>query len=146
MRAIDRRPMLETYFKQVHQFPLMHITCDDHLASALAIADDLLARELDPGEEAYLNVLTTLIHTYEREHHTIADVTPAEVLRELADADGLTGVAMAHQSGIAPSTISALMSGKRRPTPEQMKALAAIFNVNSSVFLPAAQPTRQENP
>jgi transcriptional regulator with XRE-family HTH domain len=64
----------------------------------------------------------------------------------LADTNALTGAAIAERSGIVPSTVSALMSGKRRPTPGQMTALAAVFNVSPAIFLPAAETTRREKP
>jgi len=144
--ATTRRPMPDTYFKLVRRFPLVRVADDDSLADALATVDDLLARELDAGGEVYLDALSALIHAYESEHHPIPDATPAEVIRELADANGLTGAAVARRSGIVASTVSALMSGKRRPTPEQMTALAAVFNVRPAVFLPAAGPARREEP
>jgi HTH-type transcriptional regulator / antitoxin HigA len=144
MPATSRRPMPVTYFKLVRQLPLTRIVNDDELADALAAVDNLLTQELDAGAEAYLDALSALIHAYESEHYPIPDVTPAEVLRELAEANGFTGAAIAQRSGIVPSTVSALMSGKRRPTPEQMTTLAAVFNVNPAVFLPAAQTARRE--
>jgi HTH-type transcriptional regulator/antitoxin HigA len=135
--------MPDSYFKLVRRFPLTRIANDDDLAGALAVVDDLLAREPDAGAEAYLGALSALIHVYESEHHPIPDTTPAEVLRELADANGLTGAAIAHRTGIVASTVSALMSGKRRPTPEQMTALAALFGVSPAAFLPTAENARR---
>jgi transcriptional regulator with XRE-family HTH domain len=60
----------------------------------------------------------------------------------VAHANGLTGAAIARRSGIAASTVSAILSGKRRPTPEQMVVLAAVFNVSPAPFLPAAAFSR----
>lgn len=138
--------MPDTYFELVRRSPLMRIADDDALAHALATVDGLLVRELDAGGEAYLDALSALIHAYEAEHHPIPDATAAQVLRELAEANGLTGAAIAQRAGIVPSTVSALMSGKRRPTPDQMTALAALFRVSPAVFLPAAGTARREKP
>jgi len=143
MPATTRQSMPNTYFKLVRRFPLLRISNDDHLTGALATVDDLLTQELDTGEEAYLDALSALIHAYESEQHPIPDATPAEVLRELADANGLTGAVIAQRSGIVASTVSALMTGKRRPTPEQMTALANVFSVSPAVFLPVAQTARR---
>ena len=146
-KTTDSKPELllrlpVTYFKLVRRAPLVRIADDAALAAALATVDGLLTQELDAGGEAYLDALSALIHAYESEHHAIPDATPAEVLRELADANGLTGAAIAAKSGIAASTVSALMAGKRRPTPEQMASLAGVFGVSPAAFLGVAATHR----
>lgn len=137
MPTTPARRMPKAYYEMVRRFPLTRIANDEELAAALGVIDDLLAKDLSAGEEAYLSALSTLVHVYESEHHPIPDATPAEVLRELADASGLTGAAIAERCGIVPSTVSALLAGKRRPTPEQMTALGNLFRVSPAVFLPA---------
>lgn len=146
MPKTARSPMPASYFEHVRRFPLVRIASDRQLGDALAAVDELLALELDAGQEAYLQALTALIHDYEGERHAIPDATPAEVLRELIDANGLTGAAVAQRAGIAASTVSAILSGTRRPTPEQMAALAAVFNVGPAAFLPASVPARPAKP
>ncbi len=136
MPAATRRRMPDTYFALVKRFPLVRIADDDHLADALRVVDGLVTQELDAGGEAYLDTLSSLVATYEGEHHPIPDATPAEVIRELVEVNGLTGATLAERSGIATSTVSALMTGRRRPTPEQMVALGKVFRVSPAVFLP----------
>ena len=134
-----------TYLRLVRRFPLVPIA-DDNYASALATVDDLIARELDAEGEAYLDTLSVLIHAYEQLSHPIPHASPAEVLGELCAANGLTGAELVRRTGIAASTVSALLSGKRRPTPEQMATLAAVFHVSSAVFLPVAGTPHRDNP
>ena len=55
MPTITRRPMLDRYFELVRRFPLVRIANDSELADALATVDDLLTREMDAGQEAYLD-------------------------------------------------------------------------------------------
>ncbi len=138
MPATPARRMPKAYYEMVRRFPLTRIANDDELTAALDMIDELLAKDLSAGEEAYLSALSALVHVYESEHHPIPDATPAEVLRELADASGLTGAIIAKRCGIAASTVSAMLSGKRRPTPEQMTALAGLFRVSPAVFLPGS--------
>ena len=99
------RRMPDSYYEMVRRFPLTRIADDNELTAALGVIDDLLAKELSAGEDAYLSALTALVHVYESEHHAIPDATPAEVLRELADASGLTGAVIAERCGIAASTV-----------------------------------------
>ncbi|AWM41238.1 helix-turn-helix protein [Gemmata obscuriglobus] len=143
MPAANQKSMPDSYFGLVRQFPLLCPTSDSELDAALMVIDDLLTQELDEGGEAYLSALTALVHAYEREHHAIPGATPAEVLRELVSANDLTATELAKRAGIALSTVSALMSGKRRPTPEQMASLAGIFKVHPGVFLPTSTLPRQ---
>lgn len=146
MTTKSDRKVPETYFKLIRRFPLRRIANDEDLAAALGVIDDLLKLELDGGEEIYLSALSTLVQAYENENHPIPDATPAEVLRELSAVNGLNGTALSQRSGIAQSTVSALLSGKRRPTPEQMTALAGVFSVNPAVFLPIPVTVRKEKP
>ncbi|MFD8599155.1 helix-turn-helix domain-containing protein [Kitasatospora sp. NPDC059646] len=50
-------------------------------------------------------------------------------LRELRRARGATLAAVAEATGISPSTLSRLESGKRRPTLEMLLSLAGMFDV-----------------
>ena len=138
MPATAHPPLPDSDFALVRRFPLVRIRTDADLAAALAVMDDLLTQELDAGGEAYLDVLSSLARAYETEHHPVPDATAAEVLRELIGANGLTATAVASRAGLAPATVSALLAGRRPPTPEQAAALAAVFRVRPTAFRPAA--------
>ncbi len=103
---------------------------------AQTILDELLKQTLDSGSEAYLDALTDLVAVYENEYVPIADAPAGDVLRELVASSGLTQQKLAKAVGIAQSTISAVLSGNRKLTTEQMVKLAGYFKVSPAVFLP----------
>lgn len=126
----------QTYFKMVKAFPLTSIRDYAHLAEAQAVLDDLLAQDLDEGGEAYLDALSDLVEVFETQHEPKNDVTGGEVLRELLNANRLSQGALARATGIAQSTISALINGDRPFTLAHAKKLGEHFCVSASAFLP----------
>ena len=135
--AIKRgKGVSDTYFTLVRQYPLTHIHNDAHLAAAQNMLDELLQTDLDAGGKEYLDVLTDLVEAYEDEHESIPDVTEAEVLRELMRSHRLTQSTLAKETRIAQSTISAVLSGSRSLTKEQIIALASYFHTSPVAFLP----------
>src|SRR5207253_1716321 len=84
------RPLPDTYFDLVREFPLTHIRSDAHLDAAQAMIDRLLQEAPDEGVQAYLDVLTDLVESYEDEHVPIRDASEADVLRELMSANRLS--------------------------------------------------------
>jgi HTH-type transcriptional regulator/antitoxin HigA len=129
----------DTYLDLVRKFPLIHVRDDDHLAEATEVLDRLLERDLDEGEQAYVDVLTDLIEDYEDEHIAIPDASEADVLRELMRANRITQAELKRRTGIAQSTISAVLSGVRSLTKDQIVLLAKFFHVSPAVFMPASR-------
>lgn len=129
-------PELDTYLDLVIAFPLVPIRDDDHLAKASAVLDQLLQEDLDRGQQDYLEVLTDLVEKYEEEHVPIPDASESDVLRELMRSHGLSQNALNARTGIAQSTISAVLNGERSLTKEQVITLAGFFGVSPSAFLP----------
>ncbi|HEV3446104.1 MAG TPA: helix-turn-helix domain-containing protein [Gemmataceae bacterium] len=125
----------DTYFDLVKKFPLIRIRDDDHLGEALKVIDRLLATNLDDGERAYLDVLTDEVELYEEENVHIPAASEADVLRELMQANNLSQARLAKSVGVAQSTLSAVLTGTRALTKEQVINLAKFFNVSPAVFL-----------
>ena len=71
----------------------------------------LLKRELDQGEQEYLDVLTGLIEEYKANHEPIPDASEAGVLRLLMESNGLSQMALPRKVGISQATISAVLHG-----------------------------------
>jgi HTH-type transcriptional regulator/antitoxin HigA len=126
----------DTYFKLVKQFPLTRLRDEEHANAAQETIDRLLREDLDEGEQAYLDVLTDLLESYEQEHEPINDASEADVLRELLRCSGLSQPKLAKQVGISQSTISAVLNGSRSLTKDQVLRLSKFFGVSPAAFLP----------
>ncbi len=142
----------DTYLKLVKRFPLIHMRDEAHLDEALEVLNELLRRDRDEGAQAYLDVLTDLIATYEDLHFPIADVSESDVLRELMRANGLSQTELAKSVALAQSTISAVLTGARSLTKRQVLKLAKHFAVAPTSFLPRvdrcpskAAPSRRQS-
>lgn len=98
--------------------------------------DWLLDRDgLDPGERNYLDVLSDLVEKSEAEHQPLPAVTESEMLRHPIEARDVTQAQVAAETGIAESTISAILSGNRGPGRDHVAALARFFKVSPAVFI-----------
>jgi HTH-type transcriptional regulator/antitoxin HigA len=125
----------DTYLQLVRAFPLRPIRSDTDLDRAIEIVDSLIVRDdLDPGEDDYLDVLGDLIHKYEAAHDPIAPVPDAEMVRFLLESNDMAQTELARQSGIAESTISAVLAGKRKLNRLHITALSKVFRVSPAVF------------
>ena len=124
-----------SYLELVRAFPLAVIQSDEHLAAAQEVMDRLLARDrLDAGEMMYLDALSDLVASYEDEHHAIAPASDADMLRHLMEAKGVAQSQVSRETGIAKSTISEVLAGKRPFSRRMMRVLADYFRVDVSVL------------
>jgi HTH-type transcriptional regulator/antitoxin HigA len=125
----------DLYFELVLRFPLRPIRSDKELNAAVKMVDSLLDRkDLAPGEEDYLEVLGDLIEQYESEAHPIAPVSDVEMLHHLIEAKGVSQAAVSKATGIADSTISEVLKGKRSLNRGHIGKLARYFSVSPDVF------------
>lgn len=131
------QPVPKTYLTLLKRFLLRPIQTDDELAQATAVADELACKEtFQVGEEAYFDVLCDLIERYETETVPMPDMDAASVLRFLIEQRGVTQETVAKETGIASSTISAVLGRSRELTRKHIETLAAYFSVEPAVFLP----------
>src|SRR5262249_19184558 len=129
-----------TYFELIKRFPLRPLRTEKDLDQAIEIVHRLAVKKsLDRSERDYLDVLSDLIERYEDQHYEIEPLEDGEMLRFLIEQSGRSQIHLAHATGIANSTISAVISGKRNLTRRQVIKLSAYFHVDPGVFLvPAA--------
>jgi HTH-type transcriptional regulator / antitoxin HigA len=135
-----RRNTDDKYMQLVRTFPLRPIRTDAGLDRAIAVVDSLIDRaDLDAGEEDYLDVLSDLIHKYEAERDPVAHVTEADVLRFLLETNEMAQAELARKSGIAESTISEILAGKRKLSRRHISKLSKVFHVSAAVFFADAE-------
>jgi len=125
----------DRYLDLVKRFPLRPIRSGDELDEAIKFMNGLLDRwDLDEGERDYLDVLSDLVEKFEHDHHPIAPASDGAMVRFLLDLRDLSQVELARQTGIAESTISAVLSGKRQLSRRHIGILAVFFAVDPAVF------------
>lgn len=90
-------------------------------------------------EEEAVELLTVLVERYEAEHHPIPDAEPADVLRFLLEQNGLSQRDIAPEMG-SESTVSLVLSGKRKLNRDHIARLSRRFNVSPAVFFAATPP------
>lgn len=125
----------DRYLELVRRFPLRRLQSEADLDEAIRVIDGLLDQEaLTPAEDDYLDVLSDLVEAYEDVHHPMDPVSDADMLRFLIENKAMTQAQVAKGAGIAESTISEVLAGKRKLTRGQIGKLARYFKVEPGVF------------
>jgi HTH-type transcriptional regulator/antitoxin HigA len=97
--------------------------------------DRLTAKsQLDAGEQLYLDDLSDLVAAYEDVHHAIAPASDADMLRHLMEAKSVNQAQLSQEAGIAKSTISEILAGKKAFSRKIIRKLADYFGVDVSVL------------
>lgn len=138
MRAVYGKTE-DRYLDLVRQFPLRPLRSGADLDAAVAVIDRLIDQpKLSAPEQDYLDVLSDLVEAYEAQAVPIQPASDAELLRFLIEQKQVTQANVASAAGIAESTISAILSGKRKVNRAQITKLARYFHVEPAVFLQKA--------
>jgi HTH-type transcriptional regulator/antitoxin HigA len=132
-----KRGASQTYLALAKTYPIHPIRSPEDLDEAIAVLDGLLSRRkpLDEQEQDYLGSLAHEIERYEEEHVPVPDVSGADILRHLIGDRDLTLSDVAKATGIAVSTLSAVLNGKRNLNLTHIEKLARYFGVEPAVFL-----------
>ena len=125
------------YLALIRKLPLRPIRSEAELDRAIAMVDALSDREaLSPEEHDYLLVLAGLVERYEDEHHPIPAVSGLPMLRYLIESRGVPQARVAAEAGIAESTLSEILAGKRKLGIKHVALLAGYFRVDPGLFIP----------
>jgi HTH-type transcriptional regulator / antitoxin HigA len=126
----------DRYLELVRTVPLRPIASEAELDRAIAMIDALLDQnKRNRDEEDYLDVLSDLVEKYEDEHDPMPPVSGAEMLRFLIESKATSQTEVAAEAGIAESTMSEILAGKREMNRKHIEALARLFRVSPAVFM-----------
>ena len=112
------------YWSLLERFPLRPLGTAKELAMAIQVIDDLIDRHhLDAWEQAYLDVLSNLVSTAEEQQYPITAASDGDTFRVLCE-----------EKGIANSTLSSVIHGKRRFTRGHIRQMSEYFKVPAGTF------------
>ena len=110
------------------------IHSDEQLAEYTKALFKLTAKSRPtPEEEEAIELLTLLIERYEAKRYPVPDADPMDVLRFLLERNGLSQRDIRRELG-SESTVSLVLSGKRRLNRDHIERLSRRFHVSPSVF------------
>jgi len=125
----------DRYLELIHQFALRPIDNDQELEAAIAVVDQLLDQsKLTEPEQDYLDVLSDLIETYEEKSIPSSKMNDSDMLHVLLELKEVTQTELAHQTGIAESTISEVLKGTRKLNRRHIGKVASYFEVDPGIF------------
>ena len=125
------------YIALVRQFPVRPLKSEAEHEAALAMVESLVGRDdLTSGQEMYLDALGVFIEIYEVRRHAVkrANMTPAQLLRELMEQRGMTVNELGGVIGSQPLA-SMILNGKRGISRDNVMRLAQHFRVNPVLFI-----------
>jgi HTH-type transcriptional regulator/antitoxin HigA len=121
------------YLSLLQAFPPRPIRDDEDHRRTIAVVNGLLDRPtLTSDEEDYLDVLGILIADYEDSIYEHPEFTPVQRLRHLMEEHALTQAELARRAGVAVTSLSDILNGKRRISPTNRAKFAECFGVSGS--------------
>lgn len=129
--------VLERY--QLHDFAApAPVTSEAQNKAYTATLLELELRDnLTPEEKKYADVLAALIEKYEQEKYPDADVSPAEIIRELMEGNNLRQKDLSDiLGGGHESVVSEILNGKRPLSKTHIERLSQRFGVSPAIFFP----------
>jgi len=127
----------DRYLELIRENPLRVIRSEDEYERAIATLDRLSDRGNDRthDETEFVLALSVFVEKYEEEHHPIPPVSGVDMLRYLIETHQRTQNDVATGTGLADSSISEILAGKRKLSVKHIQALARFFKVKAAVFL-----------
>ncbi len=126
----------DAYLKLIRVFPLCPIRTDAENDEAIEVLAKLAEHEpLETAERDYFDVLVDLVTKYEAGQYPIPSVSGAAMVRHLIEAREKTQAEVSAATGIAESSLSEMLAGKRKMSTKHVKALARFFGVSTDTLI-----------
>lgn len=117
-------------------FPLRPIRSEAENDEAIEVLASLAGREpLETARRDYFDVLVDLVMKYEAEHYPLPTVGGPAMVRHLIEAREKTQAEVSASTGIAESSLSDMLAGKRKMSIKHVKALARFFSVSTDAII-----------
>ena len=125
---------LKTHWRNIRSYLTIRNECEYDLAVERmnGLLDDIGNDERHPLYEL-LDVLGTLIQSYEEKHRPLPDCSGADMLQFLLEEHGLTQSDLPEVG--SQGVVSEILNGKRQLNVRQIRALAGRFHVSPAVFI-----------
>lgn len=82
-----------------------------------------------------LEVLSMLLHEYEKKHYKIELLTPLEAIKYEMEEQGLNQNSLAQRFGMSKSTVSEILNGKKQMSVRFMKYLHQDLGIPANILL-----------
>lgn len=125
-----------TFAELVTMFPPRPIHTESAFDAATAIVQKMAGHNLNRDQDDYLDLLSTLIHVYDQEHHALAaaHMKPLEALQYLLDENGLNASDLGRLLGNR-ALGSKILRGQRELSKAHILTIANRFAVGVELFL-----------
>lgn len=126
----------KTYAKLVAWYAPRPIRNETECQAATGMIDALAGHALNRDQDDYLDLLSTLVEAYDKEHHAIkaGKMTPLEALEYLMEESGMTAADLGKLLG-ERTLGSKILRGERKIRLTYAKALAMRFCVDIGLFI-----------
>jgi HTH-type transcriptional regulator / antitoxin HigA len=122
------------YIKLINTFPPRPITNETELIATQNHINSILDKgNLLQEDKDYLIVLGVLVYDYEQKYEQMPILKGVELFKALLEESNLSPKDLAHICGSEYNVLD-ILDGKQRLTEQQIKELAAFFQISPSYF------------
>jgi HTH-type transcriptional regulator / antitoxin HigA len=126
---------LKVYSQLVAEVTPKVIETEAEYEQFLAVAERLtFKQDQTPEESALYDLVTMLVETYEAQHYTIDESSPAEILLHIIESSGIDSADLVDIFG-SNDTLTQVLAGQKPINTSQAQALAERFKLSPQLFL-----------